>query len=422
MPGSEAYPYDRKAKESLFLLSCTSSFDAGKVRDQANEVKYKLRIPSLPDDFALPKEYEGSGGVYVFAGFESDGREKLSKKDFELVHGSRWELRRKGAVITTRLGPDSKEPEGAYQIGPDRGFVLRVSRLTLDSAANAQQLMYELETKGAKFGVGVAEALKDNLKPQEPMLERSEIPLLADFDLRLKMGTKTLLDVDWLQLYRHYSRLPRGGVLILAGKPEFFSLWAESKACRDEVAEVPSKRLFAYVGGYIVIVGTEKNAAMPSEQNTNCGYKIWANGDMYVGPIKDSKMHGEDAKYFCASGNRYEGPFKDDIKHGEDAKYFYTNDERYEGPFKDGKRHGEDAKYFYAGGDRYEGPYKDGKRHGEDAKFFYASGDRYEGPYKDDKKHGVGTYTFADGEQRKGEWHEGERTRWLTERIIKDLR
>ena len=36
--------------------------------------------------------------------------------------------------------------------------------------------------------------------------------------------------------------------------------------------------------------------------------------------------------------------------------------------------------------------------------FYYAGGHTYEGEWLEDKKHGFGTYTFADGQRKKGIW------------------
>ena len=58
----------------------------------------------------------------------------------------------------------------------------------------------------------------------------------------------------WKEWYTKYAGMTKMGVIILAGTPENFSEWAKSKACREEVAEVPDGRLWAFVDGYIISV------------------------------------------------------------------------------------------------------------------------------------------------------------------------
>ena len=48
-------------------------------------------------------------------------------------------------------------------------------------------------------------------------------------------------------------------------------------------------------------------------------------------------------------------------------------------------------------------------------RFHWPDGRKYVGEWKDGKQHGVGTYVTAGGEERKGEWAEGRRMRWLEE-------
>ena len=59
------------------------------------------------------------------------------------------------------------------------------------------------------------------------------------------------------------------GVIILAGTPENFSEWAKSKACREEVAEVPDGRLWAFVDGVSRATALPP-AAAPCEAMSEC--------------------------------------------------------------------------------------------------------------------------------------------------------
>jgi hypothetical protein len=63
----------------------------------------------------------------------------------------------------------------------------------------------------------------------------------------LGLHHKDLGEKIWQQHYRDYAAETRFGVLILAGKPEYFQIWANSDACLEEVKEIPSDRLYAYI-------------------------------------------------------------------------------------------------------------------------------------------------------------------------------
>ena len=79
----------------------------------------------------------------------------------------------------------------------------------------------------------------------------------------------------------------------------------------------------------------------------------------------------------------------------------------YEGELRDGKRNGHGGSYTWADGDRYRGEYHDGKEHGWGI-WTAAGGDRYEGQWRDGVQNGGGTYTWANGDRYEGEWREGE--------------
>ena len=75
------------------------------------------------------------------------------------------------------------------------------------------------------------------------------VPIISDNHLLLH--DKTLYgdhgSRKWKEWYTKYAGMTKMGVIILAGTPENFSEWAKSKACREEVAEVPDGRLWAFV-------------------------------------------------------------------------------------------------------------------------------------------------------------------------------
>merc|ERR1719460_2221381 len=70
----------------------------------------------------------------------------------------------------------------------------------------------------------------------------------------------------------------------------------------------------------------------------------------------------------------------------------YANGNVYVGQMKNGKKHGF-GKLTWADGEVYVGEWKDDNRDGK-GKLTLADGDVYVGEYKDDKKHGKGTFTW----------------------------
>ena len=98
------------------------------------------------------------------------------------------------------------------------------------------------------------------------------------------------------------------------------------------------------------------------------------------------------------------------------APITYADGDKYVGELKDGKRHGRGTLYYLADnqfkGDIYVGEFKDGKWHGQGT-YTYGSkskwaGDKYVGEFKDGRKHGQGTATYADGRVKEGIWEYGE--------------
>merc|ERR1712070_657980 len=98
--------------------------------------------------------------------------------------------------------------------------------------------------------------------------------------------------------------------------------------------------------------------------------KTYANGNVYVGQMKNGKKHGF-GTHTWADGRVYVGEWKDDKKHGY-------------------------GKHTRADGSIYDGDWKGGKRNGK-CTFTYASGNVYDGDWKDDKRNGKGTNTWASG-------------------------
>ena len=107
-----------------------------------------------------------------------------------------------------------------------------------------------LEAGRFKIGAGATEKkIGGRLSPGTKL--GGMVPIISDNHLLLH--DKTLYgdhgSRKWKEWYTKYAGMTKMGVIILAGTPENFSEWAKSKACREEVAEVPDGRLWAFVDG-----------------------------------------------------------------------------------------------------------------------------------------------------------------------------
>ena len=220
----------------------------------------------------------------------------------------------------------------------------------------------------AKIGSGKTPVLlKGKYTPGVPL--KGACPIVTDNHL----GLHDAALVDWRSAYGTYAAATTIGAIIFAGDAEGFATWAKSKPCRDEVAGVPDGRLFALIDSTIVNVNAQASTASATVENGK-GSMVWANGDYYVGEIKDGKKHGE-------------------------GTYTWADGAKYVGQYKDGKKHGEGT-WTFASGDTYVGQWKDGKKHGQ-GKQTFSDGRTYEGEWESGEER-VGTMTLADGTVQKG--------------------
>ena len=258
-----------------------------------------------------------------------------------------------------------------------------VARQATFVASKVSEKVFEVDTMKAKLEAGdfkigsgkTAKVLAGRLTPGQKL--PGLIPI-AD-DNALLLHDKSLK--NWKEAYTKYVSLSKLGAIILAGDAKGFSAWAKSDACRDEVAKVPDGRLFALIDSYIVYVEAQANTGAATVANGK-GSIVFANGDYYVGELKDSKKHGEGTHTFADGG-------------------------KYVGQWENGARNGKGT-YTFADGGKYVGQWKDGKKDGEGT-YTWADGDKYVGQYKDGKEHGLGRFTFASGKvMHDGEWVNGE--------------
>jgi len=268
---------------------------------------------------------------------------------------------------------------------------------------------------GAKMGAGTS---KEHLEPNgfndsQPLGAAS---IITNEDLSLhhdNLGHKR-----WLEAYAEYAASTKYGVLIFAGTPENFQVWAKSEACLDEVKQIPTGRLFAYIEhteddeggrqGYIVHIDAQNNKGSATVANGK-GYVIYASGEYYHGELKGGHRNGYGTNNYGSGrfeGDKYVGDWKDDKSNGH-GTYTYASGDKYVGDYKDGKQNGHGT-YTYASGNVYVGDWKDSKKNGHGT-FTFANGDKFEGKYQNDKKHGHGIYTFANGNKYKQEYNNGEK-------------
>merc|ERR1712100_141177 len=126
-------------------------------------------------------------------------------------------------------------------------------------------------------------------------------------------------------------------------------------------------------------------------ENANCRQRL-ANGRQLLG-VKDHEM--ENLRQQLANANNTIESLRIQTK-------TYANGNVYVGQMKNGKKHGF-GKLTSADGAVYVGDWKDDKRNGK-GKMTYASGEVYDGDWKDDKRDGKGTNTWADGDVYDGDW------------------
>ena len=184
---------------------------------------------------------------------------------------------------------------------------------------------------GAKMGAGTS---KEHLEPNgfndsQPLGAAS---IITNEDLSLhhdNLGHKR-----WLEAYAEYAASTKYGVLIFAGTPENFQVWAKSEACLNEVKQIPRGRLFAYIEhteddeggrqGYIVHIDAQNKKGSATVANGK-GYTIYASGNYYHGELKDGNKNGHGTFTF-ANGDKYVGDWKDKMNgHGTST---YANGEK----------------------------------------------------------------------------------------------
>lgn len=176
---------------------------------------------------------------------------------------------------------------------------------------------------------------------------------------------------------------------------------AAATALAAPVAPAPEPKLFDRTAGDTRYVG--QFVRNDDDTVTGTGRVEWKNGDVYEGPLTNSRREGV-GEIRWASGQRYKGEWKADRATGRGVMTF-TNGNHYEGSLQDGEPDG-DGKLTYASGDVYSGQIRRGLPHGRGS-YVWMSGQRYEGDWVDDKPQGQGRMRFANGNQYEGQMAAG---------------
>lgn len=136
------------------------------------------------------------------------------------------------------------------------------------------------------------------------------------------------------------------------------------------------------------------------------GTYVWENGDRYEGHFAQDRPDGQ-GKYRFSNGDTYEGDVKAGVIAGR-GTYVTKSGDRIEGSFANGRANGTGI-YRFASGDRYEGDMVDGKLQGK-GRYFARNGDRIEAPFLDGRAQGKGTYYFSNGDRYEGDLQGGALT------------
>jgi len=305
-------------------------------------------------------------------------------------------------TISNSSASSSAKPDPAYlKMCEEKAFLLAkivdgTSRVSLATRSRAKQ---RLETRcGAKMGPYYTRQL---LQPRGFVDDRPLRPgsILQNEELCLHHDDFRNDASAWMEAYEAYAARTKFGVLILAVTTKKFMAWAKSSACRKEVNNIPSGRLFAYIEhadedeggrrGYIVSVDPQRDEGAATVSHGQ-GYILFPNGAYYHGPLKEGLPHtegDEQGKYTYASGAVYEGGWKEDKYHGKGEKA-WADGQVYEGKFEDGEFEGE-GKCSYANGLVYDGDWIDGKYHGT-GRLTNTDGSVYEGSFDNGHFHGMG--------------------------------
>lgn len=141
------------------------------------------------------------------------------------------------------------------------------------------------------------------------------------------------------------------------------------------------------------------------------GVETWPDGSRYEGDYYKGKKNGHGTLNF-GDNSSYSGGFVNNDIQGQGV-YNWPDGRRYVGEWHKNKMHGQ-GKISWADGRSYEGSYSNDQKNGQGT-FRWPDGRRYTGAWKNGRQHGRGIYVNSTGEEKKGEWIDGKRVRWIDE-------
>lgn len=193
-------------------------------------------------------------------------------------------------------------------------------------------------------------------------------------------------------------------ILAIIGIGIFFASSDNKPFPNSTTASSNAKRL-TYPSGDVYV------GAVRNDKPEGQGEMTYKSGGKYVGTWSGGKRQGK-GKMVWSDGQWYEGDWQDDQAHGQGVmkNFSYVSGLKldYKGGMANGKFHGSGVAYIYkANGSeayRYEGQYVDGFMNDSSGTISFANGDKYVGGVKNDLLDGRGTFYWASGKTRTGNW------------------
>lgn len=129
----------------------------------------------------------------------------------------------------------------------------------------------------------------------------------------------------------------------------------------------------------------------PAVAGTGEACATFADGNVYVGSIKNYTLSGPGRLTFASTGDEYLGDFLNNVMHGKGLYRFALDGSIYEGEMKEGSFNGLGT--FAAPSFLYEGEWRDGQMHGR-GRIKYENGDVWEGIFENHRR-SEGRYAFS---------------------------
>ena len=130
-----------------------------------------------------------------------------------------------------------------------------------------------------------------------------------------------------------------------------------------------------------------------------------ANGDIYIGDMKNSLPNGK-GKYIFANKDIYEGDFNQGDMTGKGIFTFFSDNSRYEGDIEKGYFKGK-GKMKWSNGIEYSGDFLDSYLNGNGAITNKIQQEKYHGMFERNEFNGKGIYYYRNGDVFEGNFEYG---------------